>query len=36
VDWLNNRRLIDPSGNIPPAEAEVNFYAGLETEPMAA
>jgi len=36
VDWFNNRRLIDPSGNIPPAEAEVNFYAGLETEPMAA
>lgn len=23
-------------GNIPPAEAEANFYAALETEPMAA
>jgi len=23
------------NGNIPPAEAEANFYAALETEPMA-
>jgi putative transposase len=22
VDWFNNRRLLDPIGNIPPAEAE--------------
>ena len=36
VDWFNNRRLLDPIGNIPPAEAEVNFYAALETDPMAA
>jgi putative transposase len=36
VDWFNNRRLLEPIGNIPPAEAEANFYAALETEPMAA
>ena len=35
-DWFNNRRLLEPIGNIPPAEAEANFYATLETEPMAA
>lgn len=27
VDWFNNRRLLGPIGNIPPAEAELNFYA---------
>ncbi len=36
VDWFNNRCLLEPIGYIPPAEAEANFYAGLETEPMAA
>ena len=36
VDWSNNRRLLEPIGNIPPAEAEANFYAALETEAMAA
>lgn len=36
VDWFNNRRLLEPIGSIPPAEAEANFYAGLETEAMAA
>ena len=36
VDWFNNRRLLEPIGNIPPAEAEANFYAALETEPLAA
>ena len=29
-------RLLEPIGNIPPAEAEANFYAALETEDMAA
>jgi transposase InsO family protein len=24
VDWFNNRRLLEPIGNIPPAEAEAN------------
>ncbi|ARE84393.1 integrase core domain protein [Roseovarius mucosus] len=36
VDWFNYRRLLEPIGNIPPAEAETNFYAALETEPVAA
>ena len=36
VDWFNNRRLLEPIGNIPPAEAEANFYAALDREDMAA
>ena len=27
VDWFNNRRLLEPIGNIPPVEAEANYYA---------
>ena len=29
VDWFNNRRLLQPIGNIPPAEAEAAYYANL-------
>ena len=29
VDWFNNRRLLEPIGNIPPAEAEARFYAAM-------
>lgn len=36
VDWFNTRRLLEPIGNIPPAEAEANFYAALEATPIAA
>ena len=36
VDWFNNRRLLEPIGNIPPAEAEANYYAALERSDMAA
>ncbi len=36
VDWFNNRRLFEPIGNIPPAEAEAAYYAQLEVMPMAA
>ncbi|OAM77464.1 hypothetical protein A3840_09855 [Devosia elaeis] len=36
VDWFNHRRLLEPIGNIPPAEAEANFYAALEQLAMAA
>lgn len=36
VDWFNNRRLLEPIGNIPPAEAETRFYALLEEEAIAA
>ena len=40
VDWFNNRRLLEPIGNIPPAEAEAEaeaaYYATLEPTPIAA
>ena len=36
VDWFNNRRLLEPIGNIPPAEAEDAYYAALEDTPIAA
>jgi putative transposase len=36
VEWFNNRRLLEPIGNVPPAEAEARYYAELETRPMAA
>ena len=30
VDWFNQRRLLEPIGFVPPAEAEATFYAELE------
>lgn len=36
VDWFNNRRLLEPIGNIPPAEAEERHYAMMEQSAMAA
>jgi putative transposase len=30
VDWFNHRRLLEPIGNIPPAEAEARFYAATD------
>ena len=36
VDWFNNRRLLEPIGNIPPAEAEARFYAMLDEQKLAA
>jgi transposase InsO family protein len=35
VDGFNNRRLLEPIGNIPPAEAEARFYAGNQGLAMA-
>jgi transposase InsO family protein len=32
VDWFNHRRLLEPIGNIPPAEAEANFYANANNQ----
>jgi putative transposase len=29
VDWFNNRRRLEPIGNIPPAEAEARYYEQL-------
>ncbi len=34
VDWFNHRRLLEPIGHVPPAEAEAAYYTGLE-EPLA-
>ena len=36
VDWFNNRRLLEPIGNIPPAELEMAYYRQLEESAMAA
>ncbi len=36
VDWFNNRCLLEPIGNIPPAETETNFYAAMERSDIAA
>ena len=32
VDWFNNRRLLEPNGNIPPAEAEAAYDAESEQD----
>ena len=34
VDWFNNRRLLEPIGNIPPVEYEQAYYQGLEAPAM--
>ena len=36
VDWFNTRRLLEPIGNIPPAEAEARYYAQAEGQAIAA
>ena len=36
VNWFNCRRLLEPIGNIPPAEAEQHYYAMLEQPAIAA
>ena len=36
VDRYNNRRPLEPVGNIPPAEAEANLHAALERTDIAA
>ncbi len=36
VDWFNQRRLLEPIGNIPPAEAEANYYRQTRELAMAA
>ena len=36
VDWFNNRRLLEPIGNMPPAEAEARYYAQTEAQALAA
>jgi transposase InsO family protein len=36
VDWFNHRRLLEPIGNIPPAELEASYYQSTGQLPMAA
>ena len=36
VHWFNNQRLLEPIGNIPPAEAEANYYDQIQGRAMAA
>ena len=36
VDWFNHRRLLEPIGNIPPAETEARYYEQRKTLSVAA
>jgi len=36
VDWFNHRRLLEPIGNIPPAELEATYDQSMSQLPMAA
>jgi hypothetical protein len=36
VVWFNNRRPLEPIGNIPPAEAETACYANMKEQTIAA
>jgi putative transposase len=36
VDWFNTRRLLEPIGNIPPAEAEARHFKEVDADAMAA
>ena len=36
IDWFNHRRLLEPIGNIPPAELEASYYHSTSQLPMAA
>jgi len=36
VDWFNHRRLLEPVGHVPPAEAEARHHAAKGTLPLAA
>ena len=36
VDWFNTRRLLEPIGDVPPAEAEARYFAQAETQALAA
>jgi hypothetical protein len=36
VDWFNNRRLLEPIGNIPPAKVEARYHAAQHEIALAA
>jgi putative transposase len=35
VDWFNHRRLLEPIGDIPPAEREIEYYSQLQESTIA-
>ncbi|MCY4368680.1 MAG: IS3 family transposase, partial [bacterium] len=35
VDWFNHRRLLEPIGDIPPAEREANYHLEHTPAPLA-
>ena len=35
VDWFNHRRLFEPIGHVPPAQAEARDYAQAEVQALA-
>jgi putative transposase len=36
LDWFNHRRLLQPIGNVPPAEAEARYFAQTEVQALVA
>jgi transposase InsO family protein len=36
VTWFNTQRLLEPIGNVPPAEAEARSYAQIGAPALAA
>ena len=36
VDWFNHRRLLEPIGDMPPAELEEAYYRQMEESAIAA
>ena len=36
VDWFNHRRLLEPIGNVPPAEREAMYYEAQRQQERAA
>ena len=36
VDWFNHRRLLEPIGNVPPAELEASYHQSTGQLPIAA
>jgi transposase InsO family protein len=33
VHWFNTKRLLEPIGNVPPVEHEMNYYQSRSEEP---
>lgn len=36
VDWFKTRRLLEPIGIVPPAEAKARYFARAEVQALAA